>query len=168
MDDNKFDNIFNAFPELNFPGTERTDGGLQDELPFVISSLSRLFFSTYYISLENDTYRAVTRLRRAGDVLGDEVSFTAALQIYTSHFVHPGDQARYLRAMSVDNLRRELRWWKPTLAVEYRRPVDDPVTGAHSWRWARATAVLARADANDLPLTAVYVAQDINDGRQQP
>lgn len=166
MDGSNSERIFNAFPELNLPGPEGTDGEPQDELPFVISGLSRLFFSIYYVSLENDTYRAVIRLRRTGDVLGDEVGFTSALQIYASHFVHPDDRARYLQVMNVDNLKRELRWWKPTLAVEYRRSVDDPVTGAHSWSWVRATAVLARTGADELPLTAVYVVQDINDGRQ--
>lgn len=167
MDGNNFESSFNVFPELDLPGPGETGSGLQDDLPFVVSGLSRLFFSTYYINLENDTYRAVIRLRRAGDVLGDEVSFTSALQIYASHFVHPGDRARYLQVMSADNLRRELRWWTPILAVEYRRPVDDPVTGTHSWSWARATVVLARTGADDLPLTAVYVAQDISDGRQR-
>lgn len=167
MDGSNSERIFNAFPELNLPGPEGMDSEFQDELPYVVSGLSRLFSSTYYVSLENDTYRAVIRLRRTGDVLGNDVGFTSALQIYASHFVHPEDRTRYLQVMSVDNLRRELRWWKPPLAVEYRRSVDDPVTGVHSWSWVRATAVLARAGADDLPLTAVYVVQDINDGRQR-
>ena len=98
----------------------------EDELSDIIGSLSRLFSSTYYVNLEQDTYRAVIQLRRVGDVLGDEVSFTAGLQIYANHFIHPDDRREYLRVMSVDNLRRELRWWNPCVAVEYRRPVDSP------------------------------------------
>ena len=40
----------------------------EDELSDIIGSLSRLFSSTYYVNLEQDTYRAVIQLRRVGDV----------------------------------------------------------------------------------------------------
>lgn len=161
MENTGFEHILSAIPEEN-----RDD--LRDDLSHIIGGLSRLFFATYYINLEHDTYRAVTQLRRVGDILGDEVNCTAGLQLYSNHFIHPDDRAEYLRVMNVDNLKRELRWWKPTLALEYRRPIDDPLTGAQSWSWVRATAVLARTGQDDMPLTAVYVAQDISDGRRQP
>ena len=139
------------------------------ELSDIIGSLSRLFSSTYYVNLEQDTYRAVIQLRRksvynggmlyvscipgpcpparpvrgdgggdlrvnleqdtyraviqlrrVGDVLGNEVNYTSAIRIYAQYFVHPEDQAEYLQAMDVENLRRELRWWQPCVAVEYR------------------------------------------------
>ena len=38
----------------------------EDELSDIIGSLSRLFSSTYYVNLEQDTYRAVIQLRRWG------------------------------------------------------------------------------------------------------
>ena len=128
----------------------------EDELSDIIGSLSRLFSSTYYVNLEQDTYRAVIQLRRVGDVLGNEVNYTSAIRIYAQYFVHPEDQAEYLQAMDVENLRRELRWWQPCVAVEYRRPAVG------------ASAVLARAGEDDAPLTAVYVAQDISSGRRLP
>lgn len=137
---------------------------LREELADIIGSLSRLFFSTYYINLEQDTYRAVTQLRRVGDVLGSVVNYTSALRIYAQYFVHPDDQAEYLRVMDMEHLRRELRWWQPYVAVEYRRPAEEP----GKWDWVRATAVLAHAGEGDLPLTAVYVAQDISGGRHLP
>jgi len=93
----------------------------EDELSDIIGSLSRLFSSTYYVNLEQDTYRAVIQLRRVGEVLGNEVNCTAALQIYAQYFIHPDDQAEYLRVMNVDTMRTELRWWKPCVAVEDRR-----------------------------------------------
>ena len=98
----------------------------EDELSDIIGSLSRLFSSTYYVNLEQDTYRAVIQLRRVGDVLGNEVNYTSAIRIYAQYFVHPEDQAEYLQAMDVENLRRELRWWQPCVAVEYRRPAEEP------------------------------------------
>lgn len=156
MDNTEFEHILNAIPAEN-----RDD--LRSDLAYIISGLSRLFFSTYYIDLEQNTFRAVNQLRRVEHVLGDEVNCTAGLQIYANHFVHPDDRAEYLRVMNVDHLRQELRWWQPSVAVEYRRPADVP----GGWGWVRATAVLAHADANDLPLNAVYVAQDISDGRRQ-
>lgn len=156
MDNTDYENILSVI-------REESRDNLRDDLAHIISGLSRLFFSTYYIDLEQGTFRAVNQLRRVENVLGDEVNCTAGLQIYANHFVHPDDRAEYLRVMNVDHLRQELRWWTPCVAVEYRRPTDDPA----GWGWVRATAVLARADRDDLPLTAVYVAQDISGGRRQ-
>ena len=136
----------------------------EDELSDIIGSLSRLFSSTYYVNLEQDTYRAVIQLRRVGDVLGNEVNYTSAIRIYAQYFVHPEDQAEYLQAMDVENLRRELRWWQPCVAVEYRRLEDEPGIPDDPWRWVRASVVLARTGPADLPLTAVYVAQDLTGG----
>lgn len=134
---------------------------------YIVSSLSSLFFSTYYLDLEQDTFRAVTQLHQVENVLGSEVNCTAALRIYANHFIHPDDREEYLRVMNVENLRQSLRWWKPCAAVEYRRLPEEPgkeTTGA--CEWVRATAVLARTGENDVPRTAVYVAQDISEGRR--
>lgn len=131
----------------------------------IISSMSSLFFTTYYIDLENDTFRPVNQLRKVGDVLGDEVDCTAALQIYANHFVHPDDREEYLSVMNVAYLRQCLRWWQPYVAVEYRRKPEGGSPDACSW--VRATVVLARIGAEDMPATAVYVAQDIS-GRRYP
>lgn len=136
----------------------------QEELGDIIGGLSRLFFSTYYINLDQDTFRPVTQLRRVGEVLGNEVNCTSALRIYAQYFVHPDDQAEYLRVMNVGYMRQELRWWKPCVAVEYRRRGEEP----DGWSWVRASAVLARAGEDEQPLTAVYVAQDISSGRRLP
>lgn len=165
MEHTNYENILSAIPDLGAPAQGEIHNRFHDDLPYIISGLSRLFFSTYYINLEHDTFRPVTQLRRVGDVLGDEVNCTAGLQIYANHFIHPDDREEYLRVMSVDNLRRELRWWNPFVAVEYRKPADDPAGGG--WAWVRATAALARTGSDDAPLTAVYVAQDISGGRRE-
>lgn len=128
----------------------------------VISSLSSLFFSTYYINLEQDTFRAVVQLRRVGDVLGEEVDCSAAFQIYANHFVHPEDREEYLRVMNTDHLRKTLRWWNPCVAVEYRMAPE----GSDEDRRVRATAVLAQTGPDDTPRTVVYVAQDISGSRR--
>lgn len=146
------------------PKEHAHDPALVEDWAYIISSLSSLFFSTYYVDVEADTFRAVTQLSRVGDVLGDEVNCTAALFIYANHFIHPDDRAEYLRVMSMENLRESLRWWQPCVAVEYRR-MDEKSGG--SWRWVRASVVLARSGPDDLPKTAVYVAQDITGGRHE-
>ena len=128
----------------------------------VISSLSSLFFSTYYINLEQDTFRAVVQMRRVGDILGEEVECSAAFQIYANHFIHPEDRQEYLRVMNTRNLRETLRWWNPCAAVEYRMAPGTPEEG----RRVRATAVLARTRPDDIPMTVVYVAQDISGSRR--
>lgn len=137
---------------------------LVEDWAYIISGLSSLFFSTYYVNLEQDTFRAVTQLRRVEDLLGNEVNCTSALQIYANHFIHPDDRELYLRTISMENLRGSLRWWQPCVAVEYRRLEDEPGIPDDPWRWVRASVVLARTGPDDLPQTAVYVAQDLTGG----
>ena len=138
-----------------------------EDRAYMITSLSSLFFSTYYIDLERDTFRAVTQQRRVSDVLGDEVNFTTAIQLYANHFIHPDDREKYLETMNVRNLWRSLRWWQPYAAVEFRKLPDplDPEKGA--CQWVRATAVLARTSSDDMPKTVVYVARDITESDRE-
>ena len=158
----KIEQFWKTAPEAEKLGPEEVE-----DWAYIISGLSSLFFSTYYLNLEHDTFRAVTQLRRVEDVLGDEVNCTAALQIYANHFIHPEDREEYLRVMSMENLRESLRWWKPCAAVEYRKLEEEAGAPPDAWRWVRATAVLARTGPDDMPQTAVYVAQDITGGRRE-
>lgn len=160
MENWSFETIWNTVPEAKLHSPEEVE-----DWGYIISSLSSLFFSTYYLDLEQDTFRPVTQLNRVGDVLGDEVNCTAALMIYANHFIHPDDREAYLKTMNVENLRNTLRWWQPCAAVEYRRLEEEP-GGSSGWRWVRASAVLARTGPDDCPQTAVYVAQDITGGRR--
>ncbi len=137
-----------------------------EDRAYIISSLSALFFSIYYLDLEQDTYRAVNQLRRVEDVLSGEVNYTAALRIYAENFICPDDRAAYLETMSIENLQKTLRWWQPYVAMEYRKLPDCPEAGAGAGGWVRATAVLAQADADEAPKTVVYVAQDISDTKR--
>lgn len=138
-----------------------------EERSYIISSLSSLFFSTYYIDLEQNTFRTVTQLRRVKDVLGGEVNYTAALEIYANHFVHPEDRSEYLNVMGIENLRQCLRWWNPYVAVEYRKLSEEQENGLDSWEWVRATAVLARTSGDDMPNTVVYAAQNIANSKRK-
>ena len=138
---------------------EETKRRALEDRAYVISSMSRLFFSVYYIDVEKGTFRAVTQLSRVGDVLGSEVNFSTALQIYANNFIDPDDREEYLRVMDVENLRQSLRWWQPYVAMEYRKLAEAP---GEEHSWVRATAVLAQAGEDDLPRTALYVAQDIS------
>lgn len=135
-----------------------------EERDYMLGSLSTLFFSTYYVNLPQDTFRAVTQLRRVEDLLGEEVNWTAGLQIYAQHFIHPEDREEYLQTMSIENLRKTLRWWQPCVAMEYRKLPDLP--GEGECQWIRATAVLAQTGDDDLPATAVYVAQSLTNTRR--
>ena len=49
--------------------------------------------------------------------------------------------------------------------MEYRKlwEGEEP----DSWEWVRATAVLALSDADDMPKTAVYVAQNMTDSQHK-
>lgn len=134
-----------------------------EDRAYMITGLSTLFFSTYYIDLERDAFRAVTQLRRVSDLLGDEVNFTNALRLYASQFIHPDDREKYLEIMDIQNLRRSLRWWQPYVTADYRKLPDFPGQGEEECQWVRCTALLARVGADDLPRTAVYVARNISE-----
>lgn len=144
---------------------EETSNKALEDRAYIIGSLSSMFFATYYMNLEQNTFRTVNQQRRVGDVLGDEVNCSAALQIYADHFIHPDDRETYLSVMNVDNLTGKLRWWKPSVEVEYRKLSDEPDMEKDSWEWVRATVLLARTGKDDMPKTAVYVAQDISGHR---
>lgn len=135
------------------------------ERSYIISSMSSLFFSTYYVNLEKNTFRTVTQLGRAADILGSEVACDAALRIYAENFVHPDDREEYLKVMNVENWRSTLRWWNPSVAVEYRKLPDFPENAPDEYSWVRATAVVAQLNMDDTPKTVVYMAQDIADGK---
>ena len=132
----------------------------------IIGSLSSLFFSTYYIDVERDTFRIVTQLNRVGDVLGSEMECSAALRIYADHFIHPDDREKYLEIMNVENWRNTLRWWHPSVSMEYRRLPENPEEGGECSR-VRATAVVAQIGVDDLPETVVYIAQDVTESRRE-
>ncbi len=134
---------------------------------YIISSLSSLFFSTYYIDIERDTFRAVAKLGKAGDVLGSEVSCTAALRVYAENFIHPDDREDYLRVMNMSNLTRSLRWWQPYVSATYRKLPQETIEEDAAPQWVRATVVLAQVGEDDLPKTAVYVAQDVTETLQR-
>jgi len=131
---------------------------LEDQA-YMITSLSSMFFSTYYMDVERDTFRAVTQQRRVGELLGDEVNCTAALELYANYFIHPEDREKYLSIMNMSYLRENLRWWKPYLTVDYRRMQE----GDKPDSWVRATAIMARSGSDDMPKTVVYVARDITE-----
>lgn len=161
MENWNFEKIWNIVPEAKLHSPEE-----MDDWAHIIGSLSSLFFSTYYLDLEHDTFRPITQLNRVGDVLGDEVNCTAALMIYANHFIHPDDRSEYLRVMNVENLRNTLRWWQPCAAVEYRLINEGAGADSGPCGWVRASALLARTGPDDQPQTAVYVAQDITGGRR--
>ena len=130
---------------------------------YIISSLSSLFFSTYYIDVEKDTFRAVTKLGKAGDVLGSEVNCTAALQVYAENFIHPDDREDYLKVMNMPNLTENLRWWQPCVSTTFRTLSQETADSPEDFQWVCATVVLAEIGENDRPKTAVYVAQNITE-----
>lgn len=139
---------------------------LQDK-SYIIGSLSSLFFATYYIDLTQDTFRAVSQLGKGGDIFGSEVNCTSALCIYANNFVHPEDREEYIETMSLQNWSRTLRWWHPCVTVTYRKMQEHFPAPPGSCRWIRATAVLAQTDADDMPKTVVYVAQDITESKEK-
>lgn len=128
----------------------------------IINSMSSLFFATYYINLEDSTFRTVVQREDVGKVLGERMDYTDALQAYAEKFVHPEDRAEYLEAVAHHRVMQELRPDHPMIAFEYRKAEDEN----GEIRWIRATIVLAET-RHGKPKTAVYVAQDITESKQK-
>lgn len=121
-----------------------------------------MFFATYYLDLENDTFRPVTQKAEVGSVLGDEKNCTQGFLLYAQNFVHPDDREEYLANISHKNLCNTLSREHPLIAFEYRRlPYGDS-----GMAWIRATVVLAAA-IDKRPTQAVYVVQDVTESKRK-
>lgn len=136
---------------------------------YIIDSLSSLFFATYYVDLEHDTFRVVTQLKKVGKLLGNVANYTVALSTYAETFIHPEDRSEYLELMSYQNLTRTLSQEHPYVAIEYRKILKEKDTADENgeYGWIRATAVLAQTDSTGKPKTALYVAQDVTESKQK-
>lgn len=127
----------------------------------IIHCLSSMFFATYYIDLEKNTFRPVTQKAEVGSILGDERNYEQGIQMYAHHFVDPDDQKAYLDHIAYPKLLTTLSHEQPLIAVEYRkRPTGDAKKA-----WIRATIILAETTFDGRPKRALYVAQDVTDSK---
>lgn len=133
----------------------------------VIQSLSSMYFSTYYIDLEQDTFSSVTQLKEVEKVLRSQENFTSALRVYAEKFIHPGDRENYIQTMSTENLSRTLGRDRHYVSMEYRKILGAGEDGLEDYDWVRCSAVLAQTDEKDRPCMAVYVAQDVTESKKK-
>lgn len=149
---------------------ELADTKSRNERASIINSLSRLFFATYYLDFERNTYRMVTQMDAVGEILGEilgaEANCREAFHIYAQRFVHPDDREDYLNVMDIDKLIQNLSDKHPIVSIEYHRIKTEPDGTILDDGWIRASAVLAESE-NGKPKKAVYVAQDITEARQK-
>ncbi|MDO4298646.1 MAG: HAMP domain-containing sensor histidine kinase [Lachnospiraceae bacterium] len=131
------------------------------EKTYIINSLSSMFFATYYIDLERETFRPVTQKTEVGNILGDERKYSQAIQVYARNFIHPDDREEYLRHISYPKLMDTLSRERPLIAFEYRMMPDQNNRRA----WIRATIVLADTTEDGRPSRALYVAQDVTESK---
>lgn len=127
----------------------------------IINSLSSMFFATYYMDLEHDSFRPVTQKAEVGNVLGGETNCTQALQMYARNFVHPDDREEYLDYINNQNLLKSLSKEHPLIAFEYRMVPDQN----NRRSWIRASVVLAETASDGRPIRALYVAQDVTESK---
>ncbi len=127
----------------------------------IISSLSSMFFATYYINLENETLRPVRQKEVVSNVLGDERNYTQAIDLYAQNFISPDDREEYLEYVSYRRLLNTLSAEQPVTAFEYRMLPDQNNRRA----WIRASVVLAETTSDGRPKRALYVAQDVTESK---
>lgn len=124
----------------------------------IINCLSSLFFASYYVDLEADTFQTVSQCREVGEVLGSKRKYTEGIRMYAEKFVHPEDREEYLKTFDFQRLARELTEEHPFAAMEYRK--QDGGYDYVEEGWVRATVILADK-RDDGARTALYVAQDV-------
>lgn len=133
------------------------------EKAHIINSLSSMFFATYYVDLDKDTYRAVVQRDEVGEFLGEEKNFEKAIRRYAEMFLVPEDREEYIKKMNLDYLSNTLCAEHPMIAYEYRRKGNDYAQDA----WIRATVVLAEMSPDGKAKRAVYVAQDVTESKEK-
>ena len=132
----------------------------------IIKCMSSMFFASYYIDLEHDTYHMVTQMAEVGRVIGNEKKCSEAFRTYTETFVHPEDREEYLNNIGYYGLVKNLDQDHPIVAVEYRRIKNREDGVIEPDGWIRASVVLAETE-NGKSKTALYVAQDITESKEK-
>ncbi len=127
----------------------------------IINSLSSMFFATYYIDLENDSFRPVMQKAEVRSILGGERNYTQGIHTYAQNFVYTEDREDYLEHVSYQNLLDSLSMEQPVAAFEYRTVPDENNRRA----WIRASIVLAETTSDGRPKRALYVAQDVTESK---
>lgn len=145
---------------------EAADKKAKAERANIISSLSSLFFATYYMDLKAGTFRMVKQMDAVGEVLGAESNYAEGIRRYAAHFIYPGDREEYLQKMGYDNLMEILDEEHPLIAVEYRRIKEEADGSFLEDGWVRATVILSESE-NGKPKTALYTALDVTDSKQK-
>lgn len=141
------------------------ENGLREanERAQIINSMSRMFFATYYINLENDTFRAVVQKKEVESVLGDETNYTKGIKTYAENFIEPDYREEYRERLDRSNLLNTLSREHPMMAFEYRKKPDDN----NQKSWIRATVVLSELSPDGKPKMALYVVQDITETKER-
>lgn len=130
---------------------------------YIINSLSRMFFATYYVDLVKDTFTTITQIDEVGSILKNERVYSQGIELYCQNFIQVKDRKGYLEKISYENVIKNLSVDHPILSVEYRKLPDDK----GNYSWIRATIVLAQTSPEGKPLKAVYVAQDITESKMK-
>ena len=144
---------------------EAADTKEQRERKNIISSMSSLFFASYYLDLERDIFRKVTQKNETVDATVPYESCTKGFQVYAEHFVHPDDQQEYLEKMDCKNFIKQLNREHPLFALEYRRVIYENGE-MHPNGWIRATVILSETKQGK-PSKALYLAQDVSESKEK-
>lgn len=131
------------------------------EKAYIINSLSSMFFATYYIDLEKDTFRPVLQKGKVGSILGDERNYTKEIYIYAQNFVSDEDREEYLKHVNYRKLLDSLSKEQPIVAFEYRMIPDEN----NRRTWIRTSIVLAETTSEGRPKRALYVEQDVTESK---
>ena len=132
---------------------------------YIINSMSSMFFATYYIDLDTDTFRIIKQTSKSGNILSITQNYNEAISTYSQHSVHPDDREEYMETLGRPNLLNSLSLHHPFVAIEYQRiKKKHNVTKGNGW--IRATVILIETK-NNIPTKALYVEQDVTESKRK-
>lgn len=131
----------------------------------VINSMGSLFFTVYYVDLEEDSFRMVKTVRETSEMLRTMDRASAGFEAYAERFVHPEYREEFREKMNCAYMREHLSEEHPYYALEYRRIVEE--NGAvRDDGWLRATAVLAEMK-DGKPEKVLYLTQVVTEVKEK-
>ena len=132
---------------------------------YIINSMSSMFFATYYIDLESDTFRIIKQVSKSGNILSITQNYNEAISTYSQHSVHPDDREEYIETLGRPNLLKALTPNHPYVAMEYHR-IKKKENAIMENGWIRATVILVEMK-NNIPTKALYVEQDVTESKRK-
>ena len=148
-------NVINQFVRGSYAA--RRSAMALTERSHIISSLSRIYFSDYYIDLERDLFIELDATERLHSLTGESGIASQTIAASIPHFVAEENRADYSEFTDLSTLRDRMTG-RRSIAFEFR---------AMGVGWCRALFIPVDHDAQKRVSHVVYAIQDIQEEKER-